>query len=148
MHDDGIELITRGVLIGARGLLLCRAIGKDYTYLPGGHIEYGETTHTALVREFQEELGMKIEVDDFLGVVEHIFTQDAKKHHEVNLIFLISGPALERRARFTPVEKSLEFLWQPINTLPEVNLLPRPLRILIPQWTRGKASFWTSDVKE
>jgi 8-oxo-dGTP diphosphatase len=148
MHDDGMELIARGVLIGPRGLLLCRNIGKDYTYLPGGHIEYAETAHTALIREINEEMGMKVEVDDFLGVVEHIFTQETKKHHEINLVFMVSGPAVERRAKFTMAEPALEYVWQPINALHEANLLPRPLRTLIPQWTRGKQVAWTSDVRE
>ena len=148
MHDDGIELIARGVLIGARGLLLCRAIGKDYTFLPGGHIEVAESAHTALVREVREELGMKVEVDDFLAVVECVYTQDAIKHHEVNLVFLMSGPSLERRAKFTPVEPALEFFWHPITGLNDANLLPKPLRLLIPQWTRGKHVPWTSDIKE
>lgn len=44
--------------------------GGYYTKFPGGGLEFGEGTLQCVVREFQEELG--IEVD----VVEHIYTTD------------------------------------------------------------------------
>ena len=46
----GIETIARGVCIVDGKILLCRAKGGKSTYLPGGHIEFGETGREALVR--------------------------------------------------------------------------------------------------
>ena len=148
MLDGAIELIARGVLIGPHGLLLCRVIGKDHTFLPGGHIEFGESASSALTRELKEEIGMKIDVGNFLGALEHKFGQSGEKHHEINLVFLMSAPAIERRAKVAAVEKHIEFVWQSINMLTEVNLLPKALRLLIPQWTRGKQAPWSSDLRE
>ena len=57
----GIETIARGVCIVDGRLLLCKAKGGSTTYLPGGHIEFGETGRQALVREMQEGTGLASE---------------------------------------------------------------------------------------
>ena len=47
----GIETIARGVCVQNGKVLLCRAKGGATTYLPGGHIEFGEKGCAALARE-------------------------------------------------------------------------------------------------
>jgi 8-oxo-dGTP diphosphatase len=153
MMNDGdmgpaIELIARGVLIGPRGILLCQSVGQDNTFLPGGHVEHGESATAALARELQEELGMRVKVEDFLGALEAVYTHEGRVHHEVNLVFGISSPTLVRRAKLTASESHINFSWQPINALTDANLLPKPLRALIPQWTRGKHAPWASDIRD
>lgn len=44
--------------------------GGYYTKFPGGGLEFGEGTLECLVREFQEEINLEVEV------VEHIYTTD------------------------------------------------------------------------
>ncbi len=44
--------------------------GDYYTKFPGGGLEFGEGTLQCVVREFQEELGLDVEV------LEHIYTTD------------------------------------------------------------------------
>lgn len=139
-----IELIARGVLIGSRGLLLCRNVGRDYCYLPGGHIEFGEPAAVALEREVEEELGMKVQVDGFLGAIEASFVQGGKLHHEISLVFEMTSNAIAHRARLVAAEAHLEFFWQPVHELAHGDLLPRALRTLIPTWTLGKHQAWMS----
>jgi DNA modification methylase/8-oxo-dGTP pyrophosphatase MutT (NUDIX family) len=145
-HVMAIELIARGLLIGPRGALLCRNVGMTYTYLPGGHVEFGETAAAALERELTEELGMRVTAERFLGAIESAFEQNGQRHHEVSLVFEMNAAAVARRATFTPAESHLEFLWQPIHLLAEANLLPPPLRALIPEWTRGRQVPFASDI--
>ena len=83
----GIETIARGVCVRDGKLLLCRAKGGSSTYLPGGHIEFGETGRQALVREVKEELGVESSTGQFLGVVENSFLQHGKPHAEINLVY-------------------------------------------------------------
>lgn len=49
----------------------------------GGGIEFGETSHDAIVREVQEELGQTISNVRLLGTLENIFTYAGKPGHEI-----------------------------------------------------------------
>ena len=49
--EKHIETIARGVCVKDGKVLLCFPKDRSYAYLPGGHIEFGETGRVALVRE-------------------------------------------------------------------------------------------------
>lgn len=117
----GIETIARGVAIADGKILLCRAKGGKSTYLPGGHIEFGETGREALVREVKEELGVSSATGKFLGVVENSFLQHGKPHAEINLVYELKFASIpEAKAQ----EDWIEFVWWPLDRLSEANLLP------------------------
>jgi 8-oxo-dGTP diphosphatase len=44
-----------------------RSPGKGFYSLPGGRVEFGESLHTALHREVEEETGLKIEIIGLAG---------------------------------------------------------------------------------
>ena len=146
-----IEVIARLVVIHDHNVLLSRKLGADNTYLVGGHVEQDETAQQALRREFEEENGLQIEVGEFLGVVEHAYTNEVKqkRHHEYNLVF--SGKLLQDPFPRPPEsrEPNLEFLWQPIDRLDEANLLPLPMREIVRACAAGKLSpsLWKSTLK-
>ena len=102
----GIETIARGVCVVDGNILLCRAKGGTTTYLPGGHIEFGETGRQAHVREIKEELGLESSTGAFLGVVENSFLQHGKPHAEINLVYELflepSAPPLSENAQHIP----------------------------------------------
>lgn len=54
--------------------------------IPGGSVEFGETLEQALKREIKEELNIKIEVRELLGVCDHIIPAD--KQHWVSPTFI------------------------------------------------------------
>jgi len=120
----GIETIARGACVRNGKLLLCKAKGGKTTYLPGGHIEFGETGRQALVREIKEELGLDAETGAFLGVVENSFLQHGKPHAEINLVYELS---LAEGAA-TAQEDWIEFEWRPLSDLDD--LLPAAFRKL------------------
>ena len=122
----GIETIARGVCIVDGRLLLCKAKGGSTTYLPGGHIEFGETGRQALVREMQEETGLAAETGRFLGCLENSFLQHGKPHAEINLVYEMTVADLDVEAK----EDWIEFLWCPLSELESANLLPAEFRRL------------------
>ena len=120
----GIETIARGVCVVDGKILLCRAKGGTTTYLPGGHIEFGETGRQALVREIKEELGLDSSTGAFLGVVENSFLQHGAPHSEINLVYELSLAKNEIQAQ----EGWIEFEWRPLSDLDD--LLPEAFRKL------------------
>ena len=127
----GIETIARGVCVRDGKLLLCRAKGGSSTYLPGGHIEFGETGRQALVREVKEELGVESSTGQFLGVVENAFLQHGKPHAEINLVYELElGTGNGELPSLNSQEDWIEFEWCDLNRLDEANLLPPAFRSL------------------
>ena len=53
----------------------------------GGGIEFLENSKDALKREFKEELNIEINVGEFLGISENIFTYNGKNAHELILFY-------------------------------------------------------------
>ena len=122
----GIETIARGVCVKDGKLLLCRAKGGSSTYLPGGHIEFGETGREALVREMKEETGLDATCGAFLGVTENKFLQHGKPHAEINLVYALELATTD----VASAEDWIEFVWCPLADLDGANLLPAEFRVL------------------
>lgn len=125
---DHIETIARGVAIKDGKILLCKAKGGSSTYLPGGHIELGETGREALVREIKEETGLNSTTGRFLGIVENSFIQKGKKHSEINLVYELNVETLDDSVN--AAEDWIEFEWCELNKLDAANLLPEAFRVL------------------
>jgi 8-oxo-dGTP pyrophosphatase MutT (NUDIX family) len=136
--NRSIELIARGVLINRDRVLLVRKKNGAYSFLPGGHIEPGESAVEALAREIREETGFCGPVGSFLGVVEHAWRDEHGSHQEINLIFLFKCRSLCRLRALPSREKELAFFWQHLKRLGPVNLQPWVLRKSLPQWLRSK----------
>lgn len=124
-----IETIARGVAVKDGKVLLCRAKGGKSTYLPGGHIEFGETGAVALVREIKEELGADSRAGRLLGVVENSFLQHGKPHSEINLVYELE---LLNLSELSALEDWIEFEWCPVESVASANLLPSAMIEHIP----------------
>ena len=123
-----IETIARGVAISDGRILLCKAKGGSSTYLPGGHIELGESGREALVREMKEETGLDVSTGSFLGVVENSFLQKGKRHSEINLVYEMA--ILPNQGAVAAAEDWIEFEWRDLADIESVNLLPEAFRVL------------------
>lgn len=120
--NERIETIARGVCVQDGKVLLCRPKGGARTYLPGGHIEFGESAAQALIREIREEMGVNdVSVRNFLGIIENAFFQDGEPHMEINVVFQMrlppGTPAVSK-------EDWIEFEWCPLAEISSRNVLP------------------------
>jgi ADP-ribose pyrophosphatase YjhB (NUDIX family) len=121
------EIIARGVILNNGKILLCKRKDRDYSFLPGGHVEFGETTEAALAREVNEELGVSLKSAKFIGALENIFIQNGIKRHEINLVFEV----LLDRMTGKSAEDHLEFYFADTKKLANEDLLPAALKKIL-----------------
>lgn len=141
-----IEVIARGVCIVGGKLLVCHTKGASNTYLPGGHVEFGEKAQKSLRREMKEEMGASFAVGQFLGAIEHSYRKKGRLQHEINLVFKMTCKTLKLSGALKSCEDYIEFLWLPLTGLPKSSLEPSSLGKLIPEWASeaGSVSGWSS----
>ena len=135
METQGqIETLARGVCLMDGQLLLCRNRQVGNVYLPGGHVEFGETGAEALMREIREEMGCRSRVSGFLGCAEHFFRQKGEPHAEINLVYVLKVAGIVPADPLPSREAWIEFFWHPLARLGAARFEPAALRRLLPRW--------------
>ena len=78
-----------GILIENERILLIEHSKNDKKYwlVPGGGVDWGESTAESLIREYKEETNLDIEVESFLFLSETIAPN--KEKHVINLYFKV-----------------------------------------------------------
>lgn len=98
-----IRVLALALVMRGEELLVFRgndpATGKVFHRPLGGGVEFGETEAEALRREMLEELGAEIADVRLRGVLENLFTWDARPWHEIVMLFdaTLRDPALYAR---------------------------------------------------
>ena len=81
---------------------------KAYWGFPKGHINQGERSETAAIREIKEETGIEVEMVKKLGDSRYVFTKEGEKIFKVVVYFLFKYISGELRPQDLEV---LEVKW-------------------------------------
>ena len=135
------ELLVRALIIRDRKILVCKTVGRDYFFLPGGHVEFSETLRVALGRELYEELGAVVKGVEFIGGVENIFQQDGQARHEMSFIFQTEIDLKEVVSK----EDHVNFFWFTMDQFINENIVPPAMKDAIIQWTAEKETFFIEE---
>ena len=112
---------------------------KDYYFLPGGHVEFGETARDALIRELNEELIISIKDVSLIGGMEDIFTKEnGKKHHDINLFFSVLFDNVRDKSK----EDEIDFFFLTRKEMLKEKVFPAVLPEAILKWQKDKKLFW------
>jgi len=133
---------TAVVLDNAKeNLLMIRRLkdGQEYYVLPGGHVEEGESSEDAVLRELKEETSVSAEL------VKKIFEFSCEpsissyngegRIHQFFVCKYLSGipvlmPNSEEKARMT-ADNIYEPIWFPICKMPDVKIWPEEAKELL-----------------
>jgi 8-oxo-dGTP diphosphatase len=140
--------LVRGIILINEKVLLVHQKGSKNTFLPGGHIESGERAENALLREIEEEIGMKAKIERFVGAVEHTWNENGNDNHEINLIFNVAVSELTTDNPPSSKESHLEFVWSRLPELKDHNLQPYPLLECIQSFYESKVGYWGSSINK
>jgi 8-oxo-dGTP pyrophosphatase MutT (NUDIX family) len=117
-----------GVWIENGHVLLHRMVGEEHWSLPGGRVAMMEESKTSLKREFFEELGIHIKVNQLIWIVENFFEYNGKNFHEIGLYYSVSperDTSHLKAGDFYGVEgERLLYRWFPLEKLGDVTLYP------------------------
>jgi 8-oxo-dGTP diphosphatase len=140
-----IHVLSRAVIINQGQILLCKTLDLpiSFYFLPGGHVEHGESVEASLIRELVEETGAECKIKRFLGCLEYSFEPGHSSichNHEYNFIFEVESEVLKSAYTIPQLEAHIELLWMPLNKLSEIDFRAEPLRNLIPLWLKSPAN--------
>lgn len=128
-------LIGVGAVVqrGKRILLIKRANepARGLWSIPGGLVEVGETLKEAAKREVEEETGIKVEIGEFLDIIENIIRdRDGRVKFHYVLIDFRAKPVSED-AELSPSSEALEARWftpEEMKNIPLTQTVRRLLR--------------------
>jgi 8-oxo-dGTP diphosphatase len=143
--NECFEVISRALIKKDDKILLCRSITRDYYFFPGGHVELGEISSDALVREMREERGSNIKNLKFIGLIENIYKEKENTKYEINIVF----DAEEENHEIETITKEdhIEFEFMTIEEVKEADIRPVPLKEKIIEYIEKKEVFWKT-IKE
>lgn len=117
------------VIVHSNKLLAQKNVETNEYYLPGGRINYGESSEEAIIREIREELGITVTDYSSLWINECFFIDNGTRFHEVGIYYLVN---LEN-TKFNHYESVFElkegdrvntYEWLDIESLDSIALYP------------------------
>jgi 8-oxo-dGTP pyrophosphatase MutT (NUDIX family) len=119
----------KGVLLVDGGVVLVKNPRNEWE-LPGGRIEAGETPENTLVREFEEELSVRVSVE--APIDSYLFEVVPEK----NVFIITYGCALAGEFKPRLSDEHSEYCVCAVKDLPNVNL-PRGYRESVERWSNA-----------
>ena len=147
MKSKEFEVCVRAIIRYRGKTLVCYHRKKRRYFFPGGHIKFGESINEALKREIKEELNIFVKKFSFIGMVDNIYREEGKEHHEINFVF---DTKTDRITEGREIEETkgdhISFILFDKKRFSKERVLPIALRESILKWLKNRKMFWASQI--
>ena len=129
-EDKGFKYRVCGIVIQDNKILIQKIKNNKFYCLPGGHVEIGENTEEAVIREMQEETGNEYKVELLIAINENFFMHKEKRYHELGFYYILSPKKRIETKDYSIIEidkgepKKLEFRWVKLEELKDIDFRP------------------------
>ena len=150
--ESGVFGFRAAAVVVENGCVLLQKPDDDPGYaFPGGHVSFGEECEETLRREFQEEMGAQLAVEDMLWAAELFFPWGDRPCHQLCLYFRarLIDSTTPRSGSFRGVEDMegrrtrMGFFWVPLSecSREDFPLYPEQCRSLLARLDAGASHF-------
>lgn len=126
-----------GIIKQGNKFLIMRVNKTSYYHIPGGHIEIGEDSEQAVIREIKEEIGCDVEKIKLFAIQENFWIRNNKKCHGIEFYYIIEPKQKLKMEDCEKIEidkceeKLLELKWTTSEELKDMDLRPTNIRDMI-----------------
>lgn len=117
--------------------LIMRVNQTSYFHIPGGHIEIGEDSEQAIIREIKEEIGCDIQETNLFAIQENFWKRNNKNCHGIEFYYIIKPKNNLEMKDYQRIEidkgeeKLLDFKWCTQEELKDIDLRPVNIRDML-----------------
>lgn len=128
---------TCGIIKQENKFLIMRVNKTSYYHIPGGHIEIGENSKQAVIREIKEEIGCDVKKANLFAIQENFWTRKNKECHGIEFYYIIKPAQHLQMKNHEEIEidkgeeKLLEFKWVTSAELKDIDLRPTNIRDML-----------------
>lgn len=121
---------TAGIALRDNQVLLQYTHNDNHWFVPGGRVEFGESSADALQREMQEEAGETVQIGPLLWITENFFSHGQETFQEIGFYYRMdfapTSPLLQAQEPVPAHEEHAQiiFQWLPLSDLPGLKLYP------------------------
>lgn len=128
---------VNGLTINNGKLLTLLMKNKTSYCLPGGHVELGEDSRSAMIREMEEEINTSVNIDKELAIVENFYTDKNNfKTHEISCYYTVVPNDWSQIPSTDYIKtendkgeiKEHHFVWLDLDKIDEYDLRPSYLK--------------------
>jgi len=137
-----------GILLLGNEVLLCDELmmGKRVSKFPGGGLEFGEGTTDCLIREFQEELKLPIEINSHFYTTDFFVPSVFNSEQQVLSIYYLVKPINIELQRLKQIvdeasTEKINFRWVSLSQLSEelvTLVIDKKVALLLKQEVTGR----------
>ena len=128
---------TCGIIKQDDKFLIMRVNKTSYYHIPGGHIEIGEDSKQALIREIKEEIGCDVQRAELFAIQENFWKRNNTKCHGIEFYYIVEPKQNLKTINCEKIEidkgeeKLLELKWVTSEELKNIDLKPINIRNMI-----------------